>query len=133
MTMRKSRAADLAVPSKTMEAWLKDRQAAQPKRMQKKRGRRSGFQIEWVKLPRRWIDRLRAANVGPATYQLALAVLVENFKLDQMAIKEIVLSERVTGLSPNARRKAIDSLVALKLIKVRRGLGRAVRVVDLYY
>jgi hypothetical protein len=94
---------------------------------------RSGFRVEWVKLPRRWIDRLQAANVGPATYQLAHTILVENFKLDQMVIKEIVLSEKVTGLSRPARRKAIGSLVELKLIKVRRGSGRAVRVVDLYY
>jgi hypothetical protein len=49
-----------------------------------------------------------------------------------MAVKEIVLSEQVTGLSKDARMRAINNLVRLNLIKVKRGRGKAVRVVDLY-
>jgi len=49
-----------------------------------------------------------------------------------MAVKEIVLSEKVTGLSKDARKKAVDNLVRLKLIKIKRGAGKAVRVIDLY-
>jgi hypothetical protein len=49
-----------------------------------------------------------------------------------MAVKEIILSAEVTGMTPTVRRKAVNNLVWLKLIKVRRGRGKAVRVVDLY-
>jgi len=97
-----------------------------------KRRKKSGFEVQWVKFPLRWAERLRKAKVGPATYNLAFAILIENFKLDQMAVKEIVLSEQVTGLARQHRRKAINNLVGLKLIKVKRGTGKAVRVVDLY-
>jgi DNA-binding FadR family transcriptional regulator len=103
-----------------------------PPKRDRRRKRKSSFQVKWVKLPVRWVERLRAASAGPATYQLAHAILVENFKLEQMAVKEIVLSERVTGLSPGGRREAIKNLVRLNLIKIKRGKGKAVRVVDLY-
>jgi DNA-binding GntR family transcriptional regulator len=49
-----------------------------------------------------------------------------------MAVKEIVLSEQVTGLSRHIRQRAINNLVKRGLIRVRRGKGKAVRVVDLY-
>jgi len=49
-----------------------------------------------------------------------------------MAIKEIVLSEEVTQLPKDARKRAVDNLVRLKLINVKRGRGKAVRVIDLY-
>jgi hypothetical protein len=49
-----------------------------------------------------------------------------------MAVKEIVLSRTVTGLSPGAQRKAVRNLVELKLIRVKRGTGKAIRVIDLY-
>jgi hypothetical protein len=94
---------------------------------------KSGFKVKWVKFPLRWLERLRVSDVGPATYLLATTILVENFKLDQMVVKEIVLSEKVTGLSRGPRQRAINNLVRLKLIKVKRGLGQAIRVVDLYY
>jgi hypothetical protein len=58
--------------------------------------------------------------------------LVESFKLEQMAVKGIVLSAEVTGLSQGTRKRAINNLVRLNLIKVKRGKGKAVRVVDLY-
>jgi len=72
------------------------------------------------------------AGANGATYQLAIAILFESYKLDQMAINEIVLSERVTGLFKDARKRAINNLVELRLIKVKRAAGRAVRVVDLF-
>jgi hypothetical protein len=39
----------------------------------------------------------------------------------------------VTGLSSGARRKAINTLVRLKLIRIKRAVGKAVRVTELYY
>jgi hypothetical protein len=107
------------------------RRRGAPRSKTKKR-KKSEFEVEWVKFPLRWAERLRNAKVGPATYNLAFAILVENFKLNQMAVKEIILSAQVTRLSWGARKKAINNLVRLNLIKVKRGRGKAVRVVDLY-
>jgi hypothetical protein len=101
-------------------------------RSKAKTRRKSGFEVRWVKLPFRWIRILREAGVGRGTHHLALTILVENYKLEQMAVKEIILSEQVTGLSRRIRQRAINNLVRLKLIKVKRGKGKAVRVVDLY-
>jgi DNA-binding FadR family transcriptional regulator len=94
--------------------------------------KKSGFEVRWVRLPLRWIRILHQAAVSTSTYDLALTILVESFKREQMAVKEIILSEGVTGMSPTVRRKAISNLVRLNLIKVKRGKGKAVRVVDLY-
>jgi DNA-binding GntR family transcriptional regulator len=94
--------------------------------------KKSGFEVRWVRLPLRWIRILHQAAVSASTYDLALTILVESFKREQMAVKEIILSEGVTGMSPTVRRKAISNLVRLNLIKVKRGKGKAVRVVDLY-
>jgi hypothetical protein len=58
--------------------------------------------------------------------------LIENFKLEQMAVKEIVLSREVTGLSKNMRRTAAKNLVRLKLIRIRENSGKSIRVEDLY-
>jgi len=103
-----------------------------PKQASGRRKRKSGFKVEWVKLPSRWIERLQAAHVGAATFQLAHVILVESFKLGQMAVKEIVLSKQVTGLSRGAQRRAVGNLVRLALIKVKREAGKAVRVTELY-
>jgi hypothetical protein len=102
------------------------------KRIPKARNRKSGFEVEWVKFPLRWRKRLREAGVGAATYDLAITILAESFKLDQMAVKEIILSEEVTGLSRWSQYRAVNNLIRLKLIKVRRGIGKAIRVIDLY-
>jgi hypothetical protein len=101
-------------------------------RTPKRRKRKSGFEVEWVKFPLRWFRRLREAGVGSATYHLAIVVLIENFKLEQMAIKEIVLSKEVTELSRRDRQRAINNLIRLKLIRVKRVIGKATRVIDLY-
>jgi len=63
---------------------------------------------------------------------LAHVILIENFKLEQMAVKEIVLSKEVTGLSRGIRLRGINNLVRLKLIRVRRRMGEAIRVEDIY-
>jgi hypothetical protein len=70
--------------------------------------------------------------MGSATFKLALVILVENFKLEQKAIKEIVLSKEVTGLSKKARWRAVDNLIRLKLIRVRRRRSKSIRVEDIY-
>jgi hypothetical protein len=70
--------------------------------------------------------------VRSATYQLAHAILIENYKLEQMAVKEIVLSRGVTGLRRRQRERAVANLVRLKLIRVRQSRpGVAARVVKL--
>jgi len=102
------------------------------KRTPKQRKRKSGFKVEWVRFPIRWIERLQPMRIGSATFKLALVILVEQFKLDQMAVKEIVLSRQVTGLSRQSQRTAIENLVNLRLIRVRREVGRADRVTRLY-
>jgi hypothetical protein len=101
-------------------------------RSKAKTRKKSRFEVQWVRFPLRWIKILHQAAVSASTYDLALTILVESFKLDQMAVKEIVLSEQVTGLSRRIRQRAVSNLVRLKLIKVKRGRGKAVRVVDLY-
>jgi hypothetical protein len=77
--------------------------------------------------------RLLKADVSGATYALAIAILAENFKRDQMAVKEIILSQQVTGLSRRKRQRAINVLVRLKLLRIKKAVGKAVRVSELYY
>jgi hypothetical protein len=99
----------------------------------KQRPRKSGFKVRFALFPLSWAVRLRKAGVSGATYALAIAILIENFKRDQMAVKEIVLSRQVTGLSRHSQRRAVKNLVKLHLIKVRWGIGKAIRVMELYY
>ena len=120
---------DFIIQGKELRALMEKMRA---QRSKAKRQKKSGFEVEWVQLPFRWIRILHQAAVSASTYDLALTILVESFKLDQMAVKEIVLSEQVTGLSRRIRQRAISNLVRLRLIKVKRGKGKAVRVVDLY-
>src|SRR5215813_12398316 len=126
---RKMPISDFIIQGKEMRALMK-RMGAQ--RSKAKTRKKSRFEVQWVKLPFRWIRILHEATVTGSTYDLALTILVESFRLEQMAVKEIVLSEKVTGLSKDARKKAVDNLVRLKLIKIKRGAGKAVRVIDLY-
>jgi hypothetical protein len=130
------KADDLAISGEMMEAWMKD-YALQRKRMTKRtpkrRRRKSGFKVRWIAFPVRWHERLRAAKASSAAYSLALTILTENYKLEQMAVKEIILSNGTTGLSKGARQRAVSILVRLKLIRIKRGTGKAVRVSDLYY
>jgi hypothetical protein len=131
-----TKASDLAIEGELMEAWMKkygQRQKRSTKRMLKQCKQKSGFKVEWVRLPIRWWKQLRGAGVGSATYDLAIVILIESFRLDQMAVKEIVLSRITTGQLRRVRQRAIGNLVRLGLIRVRRAKGKAVRVSQLYY
>src|SRR6516162_11235746 len=120
---------DFVIQDKELRALMKKMGV---QRSKAKTQKRSKFEVQWVKLPLRWIRILHQAAVSPSTYDLAHTILVESFKLEQMAVRQIVLSAHVTGLSKQARIRAINNLVRLRLIKVKRGKGKAVRVVDLY-
>jgi len=128
-------AADMAIGGEMLKTLMKDYEQQQRQmtpRTSKRRKQKSRFNVEWVKFPIRWTDRLRAAGVPGTTWRLAAMILVENYKLEQMAIREIVLSEEVTGLSRKYRSRAIDDLVRLRMIKVKRRPGAMTRVVDVF-
>src|SRR5262245_43492075 len=120
---------DFLIQGRELQALMKKMRTQRSKTKNRKK---SEFKVEWVKLPLRWVRILHQVAVSGSTYSLAHTILVESFKLDQMAVKEIVLSAQVTGLSKHARMQAINNLVRLRLVKVKRGKGKAVRVVDLY-
>ena len=50
----------------------------------------------------------------------------------RFAVKEIVLSRVVTGQFKDVRQRAVNNVVRLGLIRVRRRKGEAVRVTRLY-
>jgi hypothetical protein len=85
---------NLAISGPALEALKKELEA----HMMRTRKQGSSFKVQWVKLPFRWIKLLREAKANGATYDLAHTILVENFRLEQMAAGEIILSEKVTGL-----------------------------------
>jgi hypothetical protein len=120
---------DFIIQGKEVRALVKKMGAQRSKTKTRKK---SGFEVRWVKLPFRWVRILHEAAVSASTHDLAHTILVESYKLEQMAVKEVVLSAHVTGLSKHARMQAINNLVRLRLIKVKRGKGKAVRVIDLY-
>src|SRR5262249_15426115 len=128
-------AADMAITGEMLKTLMKDyehQRRQTTKQTPKRRRRKSGFEVEWVKFPVRWANRLWAAGVPGATWRLAIVILFENYKLEQMAIREIILSEEVTRLSRKYRNRAIDDLVRLRMIKVRRRPGAMTRVVDVF-
>ena len=130
-----TKASDLAIEGEMLEALMKQyrqQQKQMTKRAPKPRKRKPGFKVEWVRLPVRWWKRLREAGVGSATYDLAIIILIESFRLDQMAVKEIVLSRVATGQLRRVRQRAIGNLVKLKLIRARRRKGQSIRVEDIY-
>jgi len=75
------------IKGKQLEALMR-KVAVQQKRLTKTRKKKSEFKVRWVKLPFRWIERLRAAAASENTYRLALTILVENYKLEQMATRK---------------------------------------------
>src|SRR5215469_16977822 len=113
---RKMPISDFIIQGKEMRALMKKMGA---QRSKTKKRKKSGFKVQWVKFPLRWIRILREVAATGSTYDLALTILVESFKLEQMAVKEVIMSEEVTGMSPTVRRKAINNLVRLNLIKVK--------------
>jgi hypothetical protein len=85
------------------------------------------FRVHWVKLPVPWVKALRRSK-SVNTYRLALTILIEAFWRDQTG-GELVLSTEVTGMHRNSKIRAMDELVRLGLIKIKRDGRRAVRIV----
>ena len=99
------------------------------RKQKRKRGPRR-FETRWVKLPSRWVKALRRSK-SVSTYQLALTILFEAFKREQVG-GEIVLSAEVTGMPGTTRMRATRELVRLGLIEVSRHGRQAVRVIEFY-
>src|SRR5215471_10779069 len=119
-------ASDLAITGEMAKALMRDYENRRKQitgRTPKRRKRKSEFEVKWVRFPLRWHRRLSEAGVSSATYRLAIVVLIENFKLEQMAVKEIVLSKEVTGLFRRERQRAVNNLIRLKLVRVKRVAG----------
>jgi hypothetical protein len=90
------------------------------------RAKRKPFKVEWVMLPRQWVEALREST-SAATYRLAMVVLFEAFKREAVG-GEVVLSSKVTGMKGSTRRRAAEELVKLGLIKLERAGRSALRV-----
>jgi|SRR5262245_24062636 len=95
----------------------------------KKTKSRQRFKPQWVKLPTRWVEALRRSK-SASTYQLALTVLLEAFKQEQLG-GEIVLSMKTTGMPSSTRARAVRELVELGLVTVKRDEKQAVRIINL--
>jgi hypothetical protein len=92
----------------------------------------------WVKLPRHWISALGRSR-SPATYRLALLLLLEEFRHRQRKWKRtrgwIVLSKSVVGgMNRVTKTRAAKELATLGLIRIEPFTGRqAMRVSIVYY
>jgi hypothetical protein len=84
------------------------------------------FVVEWVQFPKRWAKALQQSK-SAAAYQLAIAILFEAFKRKHIP-GGIVLSSTVTGMPKETRRRAVNELVELGLIEVKRNGHHAMRV-----
>jgi hypothetical protein len=93
--------------------------------------RRKPFKMEWVQMPKYWMDQLERHN-SVAMYRLAHRILGEAFKCRQTG-GEIVLSTEVTGLTRQTRAWATKKMVKAKLIRVQQVGNRAVRVTHLLH
>ena len=91
--------------------------------------KRKPFEVQFVKLPDYWIERLERSN-NPGTFKLAHRILKDEFKCQYVG-GEIVLSTEATGLSRKVRSKAVKELVGLGLIKIEQNGNQAVRVTNL--
>ena len=85
------------------------------------------FRVHWVKLPVPWVKALRRSK-SVNTYRLALTILIEAFWREQTG-GELVLSTEVTGMHRNSKIRAMDELVRLGLIRIRRDGRRAIRII----
>jgi hypothetical protein len=90
---------------------------------------RKKFTARWVKLPIPWIVALRRAKRA-STYQLAFMLLLEAYERLVMGnISDIVVSSTFAkGIPRSTKRRAVDELEALGLIKVKRTGKQAPRV-----
>ena len=117
----------LQITEKEAEQRLRSAAAAGKKKKGKKDQQR--FKPQWVKLPARWAEALRRSK-SASTYQLALTVLLEAFKREQLG-GEIILSMKTTGMPSSTRARAVRELVKLGLITVKRDGRQAVRIINL--
>jgi hypothetical protein len=96
-----------------------------------RRSERKPFVVEWVKLPKYWIERLERAR-HLATYKLAHRILREAFRQQRLG-GEIVLSATITGLSSCNRHRATRELTELGLIRTTQEGNGAVTVTELLW
>jgi hypothetical protein len=92
--------------------------------------KRRPFKAQWARFPLRWFEALQRSK-SASTYQLALVILFEGFKREQVG-GEIVLSMEVTKMPSTTRIRATKELVRLGLIEVSRHGRQAARVIKLY-
>jgi hypothetical protein len=87
------------------------------------------FKAQWVKFPLQWVEALQHSK-SVSTYQLALVILFEAFKIEAFKRKErdIVLSSTVTKMSRNTKMRAARELVDLGLIEIKQIGSQAIRV-----
>ena len=117
----------LQITEKEAEQRLRSAAAAAKKKKGKKN--KQCFKPQWLKLPARWVEALRRSK-SASTYQLALTVLLEAFKREQLG-EEIVLSMKTTRMPSSTRARAVRELVKLGLITVKRDGRQAVRIINL--
>jgi hypothetical protein len=96
-----------------------------------KKRKRKPFKAQWVKLPLRWVEALQKSK-SAATWQLAMVILFEAFKCEQIG-GEIVLSSKVTKMSGSTRRRSARGLAKLGLIETEQNGKEALRVTHIYY
>ena len=93
------------------------------------RKQRKPFEVQWVKLPRHWIEALRRTR-SANTYRLAILILMEVFERKYRG-GEIVLSAQVTrGMSRASKARAAEELVELGLIETQQEGHQAIRVTN---
>lgn len=92
------------------------------------RGRKP-FKAQFAMVPLRWVEVLQRSK-STSTYQLALVILLEAFKLEAFKRKgsEITLSSTVTGMERYAKRRAARELADLGLIEIKKMGNQAIRV-----
>jgi hypothetical protein len=78
---------------------------------------REPFKVGFVQVPMRWVTALADADAGGNTYRLALAVLAETFKCEQLG-GDVVLSSMVTGMHRNSKGVAAKELQRLGLVRI---------------
>jgi hypothetical protein len=84
-----------------------------------------------VKLSDCWIEQLERSR-SVATYKLAHRVLREAFKQQQRG-DEVILTAAVTELPRSTRRRAMQDMVRLRLIRVEQEGNQAARVTELFF
>jgi hypothetical protein len=91
--------------------------------------KRTPFKAQFAMVPLRWVETLRRSK-SASTYQLALVILLEAFKLEAFKRKgsEITLSSTVTEMPRNTKMKAARELADLGLIEIKQTGNQALRI-----